>query len=35
MKNYGRDSVNEACLSCRRPARSGDDNTPEPLRAEG
>ena len=27
--------VNGACLSCRPPARSGDDNNPEPLRAAG
>ena len=35
-KNYGRESVNGACLPCRPPAhRAGDDNTPEPLRAVG
>ena len=33
-KNYGRESVNGA-LPCRLPARSGYDNTPEPLRAAG
>ena len=35
VKDYGRESVNGACLPCRPPARSGDDNTPEPLRAAG
>ena len=24
-----------SCLPCRPPARPGDDNTPEPLRAAG
>ena len=35
VKNYGRESVNEACLSCRPPARSGDDNTRKPLTHRG
>ena len=35
VKNYGRESVNGARLPCRPPARSADDNTPEPLRAAG
>ena len=30
VKNYGREIVHEACLSCRPPARSGYDNTSEP-----
>ena len=31
VKNYGRESINRACLPCRPPSRTGDDNTPQPL----
>ena len=35
FENDGRESVNGACLPCRPPARSGDENAPEPLRPGG